>query len=56
MVIHLEDGIVDPDLDAWISTDFGRLDPDSDPSGQKRPTKKKKGKKMFYVEVPDVLF
>jgi hypothetical protein len=39
-----------------IRIDFGRLDPEPDPGGQKSPQKLKKIKKISCFEVLDVLF
>ncbi len=39
-----------------IRIDFGQLDPDSDPGGQKLPIKNRKSGEMYYFEELDVFF
>jgi hypothetical protein len=41
---------------AWIHIDFGRLDPDPDPGGQKCPSTEGKGEEISSFEVLDVFF
>jgi hypothetical protein len=40
----------------WIRIDFGRLDPDPDPSGQRGPQKSKKGRNFMFEVLKLVFF